>query len=462
MSAQCFARYEHRWNKAKHDRSIAPSNHPPKHTQVFTSIKDGNGRTALHLACSSGRKEAVEWMLTEHLAAIIDAVDDKGMTALSLALITGHADVAALLVKAGADVNKAAKDGVTCLHRAAGHGDLSSVELLAQHGADIECQSNAGTPLHWAAGEGHNNVVQKLLSLGANVNAQNKQGVTPIIMAAAGGHGTTGAILANANADTGLIMGGGLTVLHICSDLGSLEAVSAILNTESGRKTANLQNDAGLKPIDLAALSNHPDVVSLLMQHTALNGSESFDDIMAAGAQRAQDIEAVRQRAAVEREQNAVDLNSILSHESTEPAKTVEAKQQAEQLKDEGNALFSAKPRRVHEAIAAYTQAIQLDGSNRALWSNRSAAYMSAGDHKRALVDATVCRQLSPDWSKACYRMAVAREALGQYEEAAVAAWEGVQIDNNNEDLKKILQRCVASGRKANLAATSSSSSSSS
>ncbi|CAM9696902.1 unnamed protein product, partial [Laminaria digitata] len=35
-----------------------------------------------------------------------------------------------------------------------------------------------------------------------------------------------------------------------------------------------------------------------------------------------------------------------------------------------------------------------------------------------------VCRRLKPDWPKACYRMAVARLALGRHEDAALAAWE--------------------------------------
>ena len=33
------------------------------------------------------------------------------------------------------------------------------------------------------------------------------------------------------------------------------------------------------------------------------------------------------------------------------------------------------------------------------------------------------------------------------YEDAALAAWEGVQMDNNNEELKAILQKAVALGR---------------
>ena len=62
------------------------------------------------------------------------------------------------------------------------------------------------------------------------------------------------------------------------------------------------------------------------------------------------------------------------------------------------------------------------------------------------------CRKLNPSWAKACYRMAIARENLGMFEEAAISAWEGVQIDNTNEELKKILQRCVEKGRGEHLA----------
>lgn len=40
------------------------------------------------------------------------------------------------------------------------------------------------------------------------------------------------------------------------------------------------------------------------------------------------------------------------------------------------------------------------------------------------LLPSQVCRRLKPDWQKACYRMAVARLALGRFEDAALAAWE--------------------------------------
>jgi hypothetical protein len=44
--------------------------------------------------------------------------------------------------------------------------------------------------------------------------------------------------------------------------------------------------------------------------------------------------------------------------------------------------------------------------------------------------------------------MAVARLELKRYENAALAAWEGSQQDQENEELKRLLQKCVKKGRK--------------
>lgn len=57
---------------------------------------------------------------------------------------------------------------------------------------------------------------------------------------------------------------------------------------------------------------------------------------------------------------------------------------------------------------------------------------------------AQVCRRLKPDWPKACYRMAVARLALGRFEDAALAAWE-VSEDKTER------QRAVNAGCSATL-----------
>jgi hypothetical protein len=44
--------------------------------------------------------------------------------------------------------------------------------------------------------------------------------------------------------------------------------------------------------------------------------------------------------------------------------------------------------------------------------------------------------------------MAVARLGLGKFEDAALSAWEGLQQDQDNDELKTLLQKCVRKGRK--------------
>ena len=46
--------------------------------------------------------------------------------------------------------------------------------------------------------------------------------------------------------------------------------------------------------------------------------------------------------------------------------------------------------------------AIEIDGKNHVLYSNRSAAYASKKDYNQALDDANKCIEIKPDWGKVC------------------------------------------------------------
>ena len=49
--------------------------------------------------------------------------------------------------------------------------------------------------------------------------------------------------------------------------------------------------------------------------------------------------------------------------------------------------------------------------------------------------------------AKACYRLASARLALDMFDDAALAAFEGCKIESDNQELKKLLNKCVELGR---------------
>jgi ankyrin repeat protein len=89
------------------------------------------------------------------------------------------------LLRAGADVNgKGSILGETPLHEASLEGHVQVVQVLMEHGADIEAQDCDGfTPLHCAVFFGHLAVFNELLSPGDEIQANNdSNGATTCIL----------------------------------------------------------------------------------------------------------------------------------------------------------------------------------------------------------------------------------------------------------------------------------------
>uniref|UniRef100_A0A0E0NF35 Serine/threonine-protein kinase BSK1-like TPR repeats domain-containing protein n=1 Tax=Oryza rufipogon TaxID=4529 RepID=A0A0E0NF35_ORYRU len=97
------------------------------------AVRDGNGVGALHLAAGRGSLPVCGYLL-EELRVDIDAVEDRGETALTFAINSGNADMVRYLLDHGADTEKLNNDGLTVLHFASGE------EVAARCGArkDVE------------------------------------------------------------------------------------------------------------------------------------------------------------------------------------------------------------------------------------------------------------------------------------------------------------------------------------
>jgi len=103
-------------------------------------------------------------------------------------------------------------------------------------------------------------------------------------------------------------------------------------------------------------------------------------------------------------------------------------------LKDKGNAALAEN--KFDEAIKYYTEAINIDGNNHVLYSNRSAAYAKATKYDLALQDAEKTVQIKPDWSKGYSRKGSALAYLGRTDEAIAAYEKGLEYDPTNTQLK--------------------------
>jgi ankyrin repeat protein len=107
---------------------------------------DPNGRMAIHYAIRRSGDEAdaleIAEMLIDH-GAELDPEKEENSTALRAA-IHNRADMLELVLKNGADPNKHSKDMKYPIHYAVYNGDVKSVKLLKEYGADLDVKDKAG------------------------------------------------------------------------------------------------------------------------------------------------------------------------------------------------------------------------------------------------------------------------------------------------------------------------------
>ena len=141
-------------------------------------------RMPLHLAVIKNQPAAVTTLLD--LGANTESLDEAGFSALDLAALEGRHDLAQVLLERGAKVRLPAAvalhrttdverllrghpgtpkpghddpktsidstSGYTPLHAAAWHGNVSAIDVLMKHGADVRAREEKyhGTPPGWA------------------------------------------------------------------------------------------------------------------------------------------------------------------------------------------------------------------------------------------------------------------------------------------------------------------------
>ena len=157
-------------------------------------------------AAARGDLEAVRRLLRE--GADVNAPQGDGMTGLHWAAERGDAELADVLLYAGARVDAGTRIGhYTPLHLASRRAGATVVEVLLDAGSDPNASTtNSGaTPLHLAAATGDPAVVEVLVEAGADVNGrEGAWGQTPLIFAAASNRVAAMEVLLGAGADLSL------------------------------------------------------------------------------------------------------------------------------------------------------------------------------------------------------------------------------------------------------------------
>lgn len=178
-------------------------------------VAQPDGFTALHWAAQWNHAEIADLVIDA--GADVNAGDQYQVTPLALACLNASSAMVERLLEAGADPNAAQESGETALMTCARSGRWSAVSPLVARGADLNARErdHGQTALMWAAWEGHTDVVRGLLRHGAEVDTQTTTGYTALLLAAREGYTETTKALLDAGADVNATAEDGTSALLV-------------------------------------------------------------------------------------------------------------------------------------------------------------------------------------------------------------------------------------------------------
>lgn len=196
------------------------------------NARDEVGNTPLHAAAGAQAAPPAMTALLLSMGADPNIRGRKGATAVWYAALSGRAEIVQLLVEHGADLNVQEEVAHSSpLDSAASLGHIDVVEVLLEGGADVAITSPTGTPLHSAAFAQRADIAALLLRHGAKVNAVDANDVTPLHLAAAASAGEDDRAGRTATADL-LITHGARVDAIVCDRMTPLDAAVYVEDAE--------------------------------------------------------------------------------------------------------------------------------------------------------------------------------------------------------------------------------------
>jgi ankyrin repeat protein len=152
------------------------------HANPHLAREKRDGTSLLVETAGLGLLEPVVMLLDA--GADVNFLNDEGFSALHQTLEKNtessvQLDIARTLIQRGADVEKVGVNGWRPLHQAATYGLTKFVDLLLQHGADVNARSEAfdrETPVEIAERLGHSKIVEALTRHGGRRPLGPRQG----------------------------------------------------------------------------------------------------------------------------------------------------------------------------------------------------------------------------------------------------------------------------------------------
>ncbi|WCJ21637.1 ankyrin repeat family protein [Euphorbia peplus] len=374
--------------------------------QMLETIKDKNGRTALHHAALGGNTDVCRYLLDEIKIDLINSKDEsEGETPLHQAITEGHYTTAVYFLEKGANPNVANDVGDTPLHFAVMKGIKNLVHLLISKGAHVDQNSDYGTPLHRAATCRNKKAMKVLLDNNANPNMILLRVYSPLIESIASGSLECVKLLLQGGADPNMVSGG-MTPLHSAVAEGAdPKIIKCLLDANANPDSVDC---CGLTPLEVAShRGNHEAGMILLPLTTPF---PSIPDWSYEGI--------------------------VNFHPSDEALKQCYNKgmELFQLLKSKGEDEF--KRGEYTNAIYWYTECYNINRFDAPNYSNLSACWARLNNGDEALTCAKKCVSLQPNWPKAHYREGVAWKLLKRFDKAATSFKVGLSLDPQNKEIR--------------------------
>lgn len=235
------------------------------------------GWTPLHYAIVYNLNTNIAAELIKY-GADVEARDDNGYTPISNASWLGSNDMILLLLQHNADVNARSDTGETALMRASSGGPrhglneeddfAQTIRILIQNGASLNARDNSGrTALHYGC-RSHNELAQELLKhAGVAVDARDNNGETPLHRVCCL-PAITRALLER-GADINALDLSGETPLYKAVKIGAFSNLDFVEELIERGAVVDAPDKDGLTPLHLASAKGMEKIVRVLVHANA-------------------------------------------------------------------------------------------------------------------------------------------------------------------------------------------------
>ncbi|XP_076873336.1 CARD- and ANK-domain containing inflammasome adapter protein [Brachyhypopomus gauderio] len=214
--------------------------------------------TFLHMAAMEDDSALADILLQN--GALVDVHDGQKKTALLHAISHGHENTAAVLLKAGAQVDSGIIEAACQLNR------RSLLPLLLRNIKTKVSQDGVKSALFKAVQKNLDVIVAALIDGGADVNMHNDLGYTPLLLAIELNNVEVFKVLVSKNANLQEKLPNQISALHLAIQSGSMPITQILLDKGMDPNSCGPKDQT---PLHLSALYNQPALMALLLNKGA-------------------------------------------------------------------------------------------------------------------------------------------------------------------------------------------------